>query len=114
MKIDNSLLSGSTSMLVMSLLIDGDKYGYEMISELMRRSDNTFALKEGTLYPLLHTLEKAKYVKSYMQTTPNGRERKYYSLTDSGRRQLDLQTGQWLEFSGKVNMVLGFTAPAMA
>ena len=58
MKIEKSLLSGSTPMLVLSLLKDGDKYGYEMVAELTKRSDDTFQLKEGTLYPLLHTLEK--------------------------------------------------------
>ena len=73
MKIDKSLLSGSTPMLVLSLLRDGDKYGYEMVTELAKRSDDTFQLKEGTLYPLLHTLEKNHFVSSYMQSTPTGR-----------------------------------------
>ena len=54
MKIEKSLLSGSTPLLILSLLKDGDKYGYEMIEELAKRSDDTFLLKEGTLYPLLH------------------------------------------------------------
>ena len=89
MKIEKSLLSGSTPMLVLSLLTDGDKYGYEMVSELAKRSDDTFQLKEGTLYPLLHTLEKNGFVSAYLQATPSGRERKYYRLTDSGRKQLE-------------------------
>ena len=58
MKVDKSLLSGSTSLLVLSLLKDGDKYGYQMADELAERSDHTFELKEGTRYPLLHSLEK--------------------------------------------------------
>ena len=57
-KADKNLLSGSTTLLVLSLLSSGDKYGYEMIAELEARSDHTFTLKEGTLYPILHTLEK--------------------------------------------------------
>ena len=89
MKIEKSLLSGSTPMLILSLLKDGDKYGYEMVETLAKRSDDTFALKEGTLYPLLHALEKEKYVESYSKTAPNGRERKYYRLTRSGREQLE-------------------------
>ena len=51
MKADKNLLSGSTTLLVLSLLAAGDKYGYEMIAELDARSDHTFTLKEGTLYP---------------------------------------------------------------
>ena len=57
MAIDKSLLSGSTTLLVLKLLEDGEMYGYQMIEELRRRSDWTFELKAGTLYPLLHTLE---------------------------------------------------------
>ena len=109
MKIEKSLLSGSTPLLVLSLLKDGDKYGYEMVTELARRSDDTFLLKEGTLYPLLHTLEKNGFVASYLQSTPVGRERKYYRLTDAGRAQLEYKETEWKLFSEKVNAVLGCT-----
>lgn len=107
MKIEKSLLSGSTPMLILSLLQDGDKYGYEMVETLAKRSDDTFQLKEGTLYPLLHALEKEKFVESYSKTAPNGRERKYYRLTHSGREQLEYKEKEWRLFSEKVNAVLG-------
>ena len=109
MKIEKSLLSGSTPMLVLSLLKDGDKYGYEMVEALANRSDDTFLLKEGTLYPLLHTLEKNHYVTSYTKQTPSGRERKYYRLTSDGRGYLERKEVEWRLFSEKVNTVLGFT-----
>ena len=107
MKIEKSLLSGSTPMLILSLLKDGDKYGYEMVETLAKRSDDTFQLKEGTLYPLLHALEKEKFVESYSKTAPNCRERKYYRLTRSGREQLEHKEKEWRLFSEKVNAVLG-------
>ena len=106
MKIEKSLLSGSTPLLVLSLLKDGDKYGYEMIEELAKRSDDTFQLKEGTLYPLLHTLEKL--VTSYTKQTPTGRERKYYRLTADGLEQLEYKEKEWKLFSRTVNAVLGY------
>ena len=106
MKIEKSLLSGSTPMLVLSLLKDGDKYGYEMVEALAKRSDDTFQLKEGTLYPLLHTLEKNHYVTAYTKQTPNGRERKYYRLTSDGQRYLEHKESEWKLFSEKVNAVL--------
>ncbi len=109
MKHEKNLLSGSTPLLVLSLLKDGDKYGYEMIEELSRRSDDTFHLKEGTLYPLLHTMEKDKLVTSYTKATPCGRERKYYHLTTHGASQLKEKEAEWKLFSAKVNAVLGFT-----
>lgn len=107
MKIEKSLLSGSTPLLVLSLLKDGDKYGYEMIEELAKRSDDTFLLKEGTLYPLLHTLEKEGLVMSYSKVTPSGRERKYYRLTPAGGERLTYKEQEWKLFSEKVNAVIG-------
>lgn len=112
MKIEKSLLSGSTPMLVLALLKDGDKYGYEMIEELAKRSDDTFLMKEGTLYPLLHTLEKEGLVKSYNKTASSGRERKYYRLTPAGGERLSYKEQEWKLFSEKVNAVIGAT-PAM-
>ena len=58
MTVDKSLLAGSTTMLVLKLLDGQDMYGYQMIEELSRRSERAFALKTGTLYPLLHSLEE--------------------------------------------------------
>ena len=107
MKVEKSLLSGSTPLLILALLKDGDKYGYEMVDELAQRSDETFELKEGTLYPLLHTLEKNGFVTSYLKEGPGGRERRYYRLTEEGRRQLEHKTQEWRLFSEKVNAVLG-------
>ena len=74
-KADKNLLSGSTTLLVLSLLSSGDKYGYEMIAELEARSDHTFTLKEGTLYPMLPTREKDGAVKGCAQAAPTGRMR---------------------------------------
>lgn len=107
MKIEKSLLSGSTPLLVLALLKDGDKYGYEMIEELAQRSDDTFLLKEGTLYPLLHTLEKEGLVMSYNKVAPSGRERKYYRLTPAGGERLHYKEEEWKLFSEKVNAVIG-------
>lgn len=109
MKIEKSLLSGSTSLLILALLKDGDKYGYEMVAELARRSDDTFLLKEGTLYPLLHSLENEGLVKSYTKQTPAGRERKYYALTPAGGERLSYKEQEWRVFTEKVNAVIGLS-----
>ena len=106
MKIDKSLLSGSTSLLVLSLLRSGDKYGYEMIALLEATSNQVFQMKEGTLYPILHNLEKKGFVEAYSKETPGGRTRRYYRLTDKGVRQLAEEKEQWEVFSGAVNTVL--------
>ena len=113
-KADKNLLSGSTTLLVLSLLSAEDKYGYEMIAELEAKSDHTFTLKEGTLYPILHTLERDGAVKSYEKEAPTGRTRKYYHVTKKGLRLLDEKKEEWTEFSKTVNAILAGTAPALA
>ena len=114
MKADKNLLSGSTTLLVLSLLAAGDKYGYEMIAELEAKSDDTFTLKEGTLYPILHGLEKEKYLTSYQQEAPSGRMRKYYRLTRRGRQLLDEKKQEWEAFRQGVGDVLSGGANALA
>lgn len=105
MPVDRSLLTGSTAMLVLKLLESKDMYGYEMIEELGKRSQNVFALKAGTLYPLLHDLEKKNMVQSYDQAA-GGRTRKYYKLTNDGRRLLTEKQKEWNVFSSAVANVL--------
>ena len=110
MKIEKSLMSGSTTLLVLKLLSEGEKYGYEMIQELDVRSDSAFELKEGTLYPILHNLQNAKCVESCIRETPSGRQRKYYRITNKGMDMLKDKAEEWRFFSGKVNdMIFGAT-----
>lgn len=108
MKRDTGLLTGSTPLLVLSLLQSGDKYGYQMVQDLSLRSEKVFELKEGTLYPILHALEKSGALTAYEQEAPTGRKRKYYHLTDKGRKQLVEQQAQWRAFSTAVEKVLQF------
>jgi PadR family transcriptional regulator, regulatory protein PadR len=105
--IDKGFIGGSTMLLLLSLLAEGDKYGYEIIRELETRSDNTFQFKEGTLYPVLHKLENNGYVKSYLAKGENGKERKYYQITKCGNKQLAEEREKWEQFSTSVNKVIG-------
>ena len=107
MKIDKSLLSGSTALLVLSLLSESDKYGYQMIGDLALRSENVFEFKEGTLYPVLHALEKEGALRSYEKEAPSGRTRRYYSITAKGRRLLSQKGQQWAQFARAVELILG-------
>ena len=95
-----------THLLVLSLLAGEDMYGYQMIVELARRSDHTFEMKEGTLYPVLHGLEKDGLVEAYQQEAPTGRMRKYYHLTRKGGSVLKDEKEAWERYAGAVNAVL--------
>ncbi len=95
-----------TKLLVLSLLAGEDMYGYQMIVELARRSNRTFEMKEGTLYPVLHGLEREGYVEAYQQEAPTGRTRKYYHLTGKGGAALKSEEAEWKAYAGAVNAVL--------
>ena len=106
MEIDKSLISGSVALLVMKLLEDGDKYGYQMIEELKRRSDDTFHLKAGTLYPLLHGLEEKGFVTAYEREAAAGKPRRYYRLTEEGSAALREKEESWNTYARAVGRVL--------
>ena len=106
MKIDKSLMTGSTTMLVLSLLSREEMYGYQMITELARRSDHTFELKEGTLYSILHGLEADRLVTVREREAESGRMRKYYRITKRGLKLLEEKKEEWAFFTEKVNAVL--------
>ena len=106
MAIDKSLISGNTDMLILKLLEKQDMYGYQMIEELAKQSDHTFELKAGTLYPLLHLLEQKQYLVSYDGEAVAGKTRKYYRITDEGKRFLVVRLSEWESYSAAVNKVL--------
>ena len=112
MKIDKSLMTGSTTLLILSLLSGEEMYGYQMITELSRRSDRTFELKEGTLYPILHALEADRLVTVRERAAENGRMRKYYRITKKGLQVLEEKKMEWNTFTENVNAVVHSVSPA--
>lgn len=106
MKINKELLKGSTTMIVLSLLAKENMYGYQMIKKLSEQSNNIFELKEGTLYPILHSLEEKSLITSYWDET-SSKKRKYYSITQKGKKYLDEKKEEWTVFSNGINKLLG-------
>ena len=96
-------------MLVLTVRESGDMYGYQMIEELSRRSNDTFQMKEGTLYPILHALGKGKSLSSSQQEAPPGRVRKYYHVPRRGLELLSEKKAEWEQFSHGVDQVLSFS-----
>ncbi|HKL99951.1 MAG TPA: helix-turn-helix transcriptional regulator [Mobilitalea sp.] len=103
---NKSLISGSTSMLLLSLLSEKDMYGYEMIETLHLRSNHVFDLKAGTLYPLLHSLVDKGYLESY-EDLESTKKRKYYRITKKGRKHLKSISEEWEEYAKAVKGVIG-------
>ncbi len=106
LKVNKELLKGSTGMLILTLLNERELYGYQLIKELELMSEGVFDLKEGTLYPILHAMETEHWLESYWEEA-EGRKRKYYRITDSGKRQLQEKKQEWRLYAGAVNRVLG-------
>lgn len=102
---DKNQVSGNTAMLLLRLLSEKDMYGYEMIEELLRRSNHVFDLKAGTLYPLLHGMESKNQLMSY-EKEAGGKMRRYYKITNEGRRELERRKQEWEAYSGAVTQVM--------
>lgn len=107
MKDNKNFITGSTTMLILSLLKSCDMYGYQMIEELEKRSENIFTFKAGTLYPILHTLEQQSMIESYETETDSQRPRKYYRITEQGIKSFGEKKTEWDKYSTAVNQVLG-------
>lgn len=105
MKINKELLKGSSEILILSILKDEPLYGYEITKRIRNLSDQIFSLGEGTLYPILHKLEKEQLLQSYWQEV-GGRRRKYYALTRQGKKMSKEKTAEWKVFSDAVNAVI--------
>ncbi|MCL1824009.1 MAG: PadR family transcriptional regulator [Oscillospiraceae bacterium] len=105
MNYDGQLLKGTVSIMVLKLLSEDDRYGYQMIRELEKRSENVFMLNEGALYPVLHKLETEEHISSYWEES-GGRKRKYYHITPKGKELFKSKQQEWRDFSAMVSKIL--------
>lgn len=92
---NKEMLKGSTDILLLSLIEKEDLYGYEIAKRLKEKSNDLYSMGEGTLYPALQRLEKQKYIKAYWGDSESGGRRKYYSITEDGKRELTVKLKEW-------------------
>lgn len=109
MKVNKELMKGSTSLLILGLLNRKEMYGYEMIKEIEITSNGVFSFNEGTLYPILHALEGEGAIESFWKEGATKRKRKYYCITNTGKKHLKEKEDEWNLFSTTVDKVLGGT-----
>ena len=102
-------LKGHLDLLLLTVLAAGPAHGYAIITSLRARSDGTFDLPEGTVYPALHRLEAAGLLSSSWAAA-DGRKRRVYALTGSGEAVLAAERTEWRKFAGGVQAVLGWQA----
>jgi PadR family transcriptional regulator PadR len=102
----HELIKGNIDSLLLCVIVQQPMYGYQIIKELEKRSQGYFKFKEGTLYPALHRLEKSGLIQGEWQTLPNGRQRRYYHITEKGLNSLAAKKGQWLDFLTAMNLII--------
>jgi PadR family transcriptional regulator len=105
--IDRELKRGTLEMILLKLLSGREMYGYELVSTLEQPGGEQFQLKEGTLYPVLYRLEKDGFIEARWETLERGVPRKYYKLTKTGAKELQMLMDEWVEFTAVVNQLLG-------
>ena len=82
--------------MILSILMSGESYGYQIIQKVKELSGGKLEWSDGMLYPVLHRLEKDGFIRSQWKMSSEGRLRKYYKLTDVGREELEKERTQWL------------------
>ncbi len=93
--ISSDLIRGHINTIILRSLYDGDKYGYEIIDEIEKKSGGLYTIKQPTLYSALKRLESLQYVTSYYGDQSYGGRRKYFSLTDSGKQLTEQNLSDW-------------------
>jgi transcriptional regulator len=104
---DSRLLWGTLDLLILEVISRGPSYGYQLAQTVLSESKGQFELKEGSLYPALHRLERGRLLASYWVDADEGRRRKFYKLTPAGLRALQEKRDEWRRFAEGVGGVLG-------
>jgi PadR family transcriptional regulator PadR len=94
--LSRELVAASTTTLVLSLLSDGENYGYAIIQRVKELSGGDVQWSEGMLYPVLHWMEKEDLIESEWREAETGHRRKYYRLRQKGQKALHTEKAQWM------------------
>ena len=99
-RIGKDLVAASAVPLVLSILDEGESYGYAILKRIDELSGGEMEWTDGMLYPLLHRLERLGYVEARWDSPEGGRRRRYYSITPEGQAALSEQRRQWEVVAG--------------
>jgi len=104
MLMNKEILKGSIDILLLSLIARGNTYGYEIVKNLKEKSNDLYSMSEGTLYPALKRLEGKNFIQSYWGETSEGGRRKYYHITDDGKKELVNKLSEWNKVSDLIRV----------
>jgi DNA-binding PadR family transcriptional regulator len=109
MKIRKDLIAASAVPLILSILEEGESYGYAIIQRVRALSDGAIEWTDGMLYPVLHRLEARGLIEARWRESDTGRRRKYYALKRSGKAALGAEKEQWLAVQQTLNRFWGIS-----
>jgi PadR family transcriptional regulator, regulatory protein PadR len=104
---DRELKKGSAELMIMALIEVRARHGYEISKLIEQRSNGSVRFNVASLYPLLYRLEKRGWIQGRWVEKAGQRRRRYYRLTDEGRKVLKTQRSTWLEFVAAINRITG-------
>ena len=102
----SDLLQGTLDVLILKVVALGPIHGYAIAQRLQQMSRDVLQVRQGSLYPALHRLEKRRWVRAEWAASETGRDARFYTLTPIGRRQLDDQRANWNRLSAAVTAIL--------
>jgi PadR family transcriptional regulator PadR len=100
------LVQGTLDLLILRTISLEPKHGWAIAKRIQQVSREALQIQQGSLYPALHRLEQQGWIKSAWRATETGRMAKFYSLTRSGRHQLDAELASWTRLSSAINLVI--------
>ena len=106
MSIASDLIRGNTDTIILAHLEKGDSYGYKINKAIKDSTNGDFELKEATLYTSFRRLEEAEYITSYWGDENSGARRRYYSITEKGKKYLEENKNDWTKIQTTLEKVL--------
>jgi PadR family transcriptional regulator PadR len=103
---ERELLRGNTPTMVLAVLRDAPRHGYAIAREVNRRTGNALRFKQGTLYPVLHALERDGLIVGEWEHPEGERPRKVYTITPAGRTELERRLKVWNQFASAMSRVV--------
>ena len=104
-----NLLQGTLDLLILKAIGDGEFHGLGIARRVEQITEDTFKVRPGSLFPALHRMEEAGWLKSFWGESENNRRAKYYRRTKAGERQLGVETEQWMAISRAIGHALKTT-----
>jgi transcriptional regulator len=102
----SDLLQGTLDMLILRAIATEPQHGWAIAQRIQQVSDNVLQIGQGSLYPALHRLEYKGWIRAQWGASENNRKARFYTLTATGRKQLESELHNWARLTGAINLVL--------